>query len=118
MENNTPHSYQLRAEQIKRDHVFRSGVTGKFRQPTRPSEAEVAILRRISRGHLQVTQGMEDGKPATFYTYDDGTPVSRIGKHGFTNLTLSRFINNGWIVGVEGESMFDGPPQRYVVPKR
>ena len=108
MNNDTPHSYTLRAREIDRLGLVPSAATGKFRQPARPTDKEVAILRRIARGFLLVTKG-EKGDT---FTYEDGSPVTHEGKHGFP---LTKFLHNRWIKPVEGEELIEGMPQRYVL---
>lgn len=119
MENNSPHSAHERARiaeaQIASGHYNRK--TGVPRPLPRPTEHEVAILRRIARGYLLASMEPNGkGETEPVYRYDDGTPIHDIKARRLAS--IERFVNNGWIVGVKGESLFeDGTPQRYVVPK-
>jgi hypothetical protein len=108
MLNDGPHSAVLRANEIKRLGLAPNKY-GDYRKPPAPSEEEVAILRRIARGSLVVTH-TSDGDE---YTYEDGSRVSHPGRKGFP---LAKFVKNGWIVPVQGESMFETDAQRYVRP--
>ena len=82
-----------------------------------PTPLEVAVLRRVARGYLLRTNGEDrKGNLATWFTYDDGTPMSHLTKKGFWQDELravERMVDNGWLIPVEGESILDGPPQRY-----
>lgn len=116
MENASPHSYVIRARELERAKARPNPRTGKFRPAPTPSPVEVAILRRIARGHLLVTQKTDErGGSSTHYCYDDGMALPHYGKMGFS---LHKFVSNGWLVAVPGETLIAGAPaQRYVVPR-
>lgn len=73
-----------------------------------PTPAMTAILRRVAMGHLQATH-TEEG---VVYTYDDGTPIA-YGKRPISKGVVEGAAKQGWLIPVKGESMFEGPPQRY-----
>ena len=73
-----------------------------------PTAAMTTILRRVAMGHLQVTLTDE----GVAYTYDDGTPII-YGKKPIQKGVVERAAKAGWLIPIEKESMFDGPPQRY-----
>lgn len=69
----------------------------------RPSEREVAMLRRIARGRLLVT--MIDGEPV--YSYDDGSTCDQRG--------AARLVRMGWVVP-DDKPLIGEVPQSYRVP--
>jgi len=82
------------------------------RKAVLPTPHEVAIMRRAAGGFIIVT--MVDGSPR--YSYEDGSPV------GFIESTkenhpgqrqFSRMVNEGWLVGDRGDSLFEDQPQIY-----
>lgn len=79
-----------------------------YKAVPQPSPRMTEILRRVAAGCLLATQ-TENG---TIYTYDDGTPV-RYGKHMLSDSNVKSAVTHGWLIPIKGESMFDGPPQRY-----
>ncbi len=110
MENLSPHSAMARAKVVRI-----SRKTGRELKPPVPTEHEVAILRRIARGALLMT--MIDGEPCA--TYEDGAAIRTIKGESFNDRSLKRFLKNGWVKPVKGESLLTGEddtPQRYVVP--
>lgn len=118
MENTSPHSAlavsRVAEAQKKAGHYNRK--TGAVRMPPRPTQHQVAILRRIARGWLQITLEERGDSKIEVYTYDDGAPIRDVKGHALKS--IARFVNNGWIVPVKGESLIEGgPAQRYVVPK-
>jgi hypothetical protein len=110
MENLSPHSAMARAKVVRV-----SQKTGREIKPPAPTEHEVAILRRIARGALLMT--MIDGEPAA--TYDDGAAIATFKGERFNDRMLKRFLKNGWLIPVKGESLLGGQdetPQRYICP--
>lgn len=84
-----------------------------FRPVPQPSEYTAAILRRVAAGFLLVTHVEEEGKTVTRYTYDDGTPIRDQKGHALSSRAIAQMIKHRWLIPIDGESMFDGPPQRY-----
>lgn len=70
----------------------------------RPTENEVAMLRRISRGRLLVT--MVDGRKV--YAYEDGANCDQ--------RSAQRLIRQGWVVPQDQGLWHGEEPQSYVVP--
>ena len=117
MLNNSPHSAIIKANLIERGQYREDKATGRRSlKQALPNEHEVAILRRIARGHLLVT--MVEGKEV--YCYDDGTRINSGNRRAepFSGRQLARFLQHQWIVPVQDESLIEGVPQRYIVPKR
>jgi hypothetical protein len=77
---------------------------GKSR-PRLPTPQQVAVLRKIAGGWLDVT--MQGGKPCC--TYADGTAPSRA-------FDLARFVRAGWVIPAEDCRPLFGEiwAQRYV----
>lgn len=84
-----------------------------WRLVARPNEQQVAVLRRVAKGFLLVTQGIK-GKQ---YSYEDGSPITSLNKKGDNSRAIARMIAEGWLIPVEKEVLpFAGepmPPQRY-----
>ena len=81
-----------------------------YKAVPQPGEHTIAILRRVARGFLLVTQH-ED---RTVYCYDDGTKIRNSQGGLVTGRQVKAMIRHGWLLPIKGESLItDGPPQRY-----
>lgn len=81
-----------------------------YKAVPQPGEHTLAILRRVARGFLLVTQN--EGR--TLYCYDDGTPVRNSNGGEIAGHQIKAMIKRGWLLPIKGESLLtDGPPQRY-----
>jgi hypothetical protein len=83
----------------KKRPLFNSAGTPRRGQP-QPSKHEEAVMRRIARGHLLITQ-LERG---SLYTYETGDPIldakgRRLDDAGFARL-------QSWLTPDRGDTLF------------
>lgn len=81
-----------------------------YRPVPLPTATVTNILRRVAKGFLMVTH-CEDGE--VLYCYDDGTVIRDHKRRVLSKRAINHMIREHWLIPIEGESMFGGPPQRY-----
>lgn len=89
------------------------GKDGKVKRVPLPTQYETAILRRLAApgAFLMVTLTQQ----GTRYVYENGEGIKNISGNPLDERDFRRLSQ--WLDPIQGEAMFDGPPQRWVARK-